>query len=242
MKKLLIGCGVVMLVCVLFCVGTGLWGFMSFRRTVKGYEQAVAKLDAVSRRHPYQRPTDNLLTPERMERFLGLREFVIAQVQNEPVVKKLLEADAKRTRPSIGTWEMISFIMKAPPRVMTGLAEELDRKNMSPEEYLDTGRLIFVTIGRGHRDGNLAMTKYYDELNQTVTDGNKQLTAGGPQTAQHTVNLDQILLDLDGLDDVPAENYTVLEAYRSRLMEFPQLFFIEFVILNQLKSQGIVVK
>ena len=237
MKKVLIGCGVVLLVCLLICTGITVFGVVTVQNTVQKYETAGKKIDALNKSYPFTPDATGTLTPEQLDRFFQVRTFLTSDLQNDPLIKKFIDAANKGTQPNVGPLELLSFAANYPPALMERAAAEMDRLKISPAEYAHTARMIYATIEQGKATGQLPMADLYAKIEAAVDQINNELMKN-PGNAQNTVNFVRTMQDLNVGGEIPAANFEALSQFTDRILEFPQLTFFEFLLLKKMNEGG----
>jgi hypothetical protein len=243
MKKLLIGCGVILVLCVLLCMGVFGFGYYKAITVQNDWQSSAKALTDTNVKRPYQNPSDQVLTRERLERYFAVRDFMAAEFNADPFVAKVMAASKTGKPADIGGFEVIGMVTTFPPKMMRTLAEELERQQSSVAEYIGTGQLIFLTIYRGHETGHPEMVAIHDELvkifeglNVTIDQANQNAQSGNKLSP---VDLDTTAAELDTLLQFPAGNYELLTPFKDKLVEFAQLTFFELLILNETADRGL---
>ncbi|MBI1292931.1 hypothetical protein GC173_17100 [bacterium] len=237
MKKVLIGCGIVFLLMVLVCSGVTIWGYLTVQSVGKNYQAAITRVDGVSKKLPYTPSPDGKLTEEQLERYFAMRDFITNDLKSAPLVAKIVEAQDKKTQPNIGMAEILSFAAKYPPELMNRTADEMEKRQMGPQEYYHTGRLIYATIEQGKATGTEVMTEIYDKMETAVDQINSELSKSG-QNQDARVDFIRTMSDLNVEGELPVSNFETLSGYKDRILEFPQYTFFEFLILKKMGEQG----
>jgi hypothetical protein len=237
MKKVLIGCGVVFLVLLLICTGVTVWGVLTAQKVGQRYSTAIAKVEALNAKYPHTPTKDGKFTEEQLERYFDVRDFVMNDLKTQPLIAKVLTAQANKTEPNIGMMEIMSFATSYPPDLMTKTVEEMERRQMGPGEYFETGRLIYATIEQGQSTGIETMTELYDKVKTAVETMNTELTKAG-NNQDTSVDFTRTMRDLSVDGDLPIANFEALSVHKDRILEFPQLTFFEFLVLKKMGQEG----
>lgn len=162
MKKLFIGCGIVVL---LLLAGAGLlvWSFWGeIRQMQVQTEQAFARLDELRARHPFDGEHLEHLDPERFARALDLRAALEADFR--AIEDRIRELDRKSEagEEGAGVLDVLRATMQEVSAVLPNLARRLDEAQMSWPELAWHSRVLWSVLHRidvGAAEAELAPLK-----------------------------------------------------------------------------------
>lgn len=154
MKKILIGCGVIVLLGVIgICVAV--YGVYKIGKGVmEGMTEIRQKYAAVDAKYPFKMPADGLMTAEQMDKWLGVRMELVAPA-NE--LKVIFTGNPNR----FGSVKKMFTLMK---QLATDHAAALDKHQMSSGEYSwITGQVVGV-LTSGDAKMNPKLKALIDEI------------------------------------------------------------------------------
>lgn len=234
MKKILIGCGVVSLLLVTLFVGLVIYGFLWAKNLGDKVVEARAQIVQLDTRYPYTPAPDGKLDPSRVTAYFEIREAMVNRILQEPIVERVFDAQASGQQPDIGFWDVLTLAKDVMPAIARDFQRELDDRQMSPREMADIIRNVYTTLLKGKQANDPLMTEIYDNLNMAID----QVNAMAQQTnnQQLLVSVEAALADSTTIpEDVLLENRAVVADHRDELLEYPQLAWLEFILVSNLK-------
>lgn len=243
MKKLLIGCGIVLLLVVIAVIGVGIWGYMVVSDFVGGWSNATAAVEQLDADFPFTAPADDSLDANRLEAYFAFRREFYDYLSADPTVSKML-SDDPQVQQSIGPGELISFGTAGIPTHIEKMAELLRAREMSPREAGWQMRTMVGTITRAAREGDQRMQTLLEDLNVTLDQFNSAIDeANNSEAQQARVDLEQIAAEAEDIPQAELqENVELIAERRDELTAEPKQLFIDFIIMGvsggMLQHQG----
>jgi hypothetical protein len=146
MKKLFIGCGIVVLL-LLGCVAFLVWSFGGeFRQLQEQAEASITRINAVAASHPFDPAAQASLDAERFQRALDVRAAVADDLIQ--LGEDTQELQRKKDAGEIGWWDMGHRIVQRATGVMPGFAARLEESQMSWPELAWYTRVMWSVLYR----------------------------------------------------------------------------------------------
>ena len=216
MKKLAIGCGIVLVLCL---VAFGVVGYVIYSKA-RQYTQAltqfseIAQLDKnVANKAPFTEPANGELTDDVMRRFVAVQESMTAKLgnrikeltakQDEFVRRQQAEhRDATPAEAFTVVTDMMGLILQA----KTAQVEALNASHFSLEEYDWARRQVYAAAG-------MSITQFdLEKLQDAMKQGG--VNADIPKEAR------------EAAENVPPRNKQLVQPYLARLKDWaPFAFF-----------------
>lgn len=234
MKKILIGCGIVSLLLVTILVGLIIYGALWVKNLGTRVAETRAQIVQLDSRYPYTPAADGRLDPSRVTAYFELREVMVNRILDEPLVKRLVDGQASGQRPDIGFRDLFTLAKDVMPGIARDFRRELDDRQMSPREMADIVRNVYTTLLKGKQANDPLMTEIYDSLNMAID----QVNAVAQQTnnQQLLVSVEAALADATTIpEDVLLANRSIIAEHRDQLLDYPQLAWLEFILVSNLK-------
>jgi len=210
MKKLAIGCGVVIVLCVIGFSVAGYFVYSKFKSMTASFQQFTELDKQVANRAPFTAPANGELTEDTMRRFVAVQESMTAKLgkrveeltakQNEFQRRQETEhRDATAAEAFTVITDMMGLILQA----KTAQVQALNESRFSSDEYEWVRGRVYAAAGISIAQISLA------NLPDAVKNGG---------AVSH---------DMPGADDeVPARNKALVQPYLPKLKDWaPFAFF-----------------
>ncbi len=215
MKKLAIGCGIVLVLCMIAFSVVAYVIYSKARQYTQALTQfaAVAELDKnISNKTPFSAPVNGELTEDLVHRFVAVQESVTGKLgkrveeltakQNE--FNRLQQAEHRDATPA-EAFTVVTDLMKLLLEVRTAQVDALNASHFSLEEYDWTRRQVYAAAGLSIAQLNL------DKLQEAMKN------AGTPNSDIPKEAISE---------DVPPRNKQLVQPYLPRLKDWaPFAFF-----------------
>lgn len=228
MKKLLIGCGVVVLLMIVLLTGFAIFAGIKVQRYAGEIEAGAKAIAAVETKYAFAPPASGAIDNARLLAALRVRENLWQAVLANPIVKKIADAEKAGVQPDLSASDVLGMAGEV-PRIMERAAQEFDAARMSPKEYAWIVNRAYVTIYEEASNGDAefvaveeAIVKNLDTLNNAMK-GNPQnqvryrsvlAMLADPKTPNHPDNAKVLRPNLKAFVDVP-------------------IYFLELMLLQQ---------
>jgi len=216
MKKLAIGCGVVLVVCVLGATVAGYFLYMKARSLVQPFQQIaeIAKLDKnVANEAPFRAPANGELTEDLVRRFVSVQESMTARLGKrvEELTAKQNEFQRRqqsehRDATAAEAWTVLTDMMGLVLQAKNAQVDALNQSRFSLKEYYWVRGKVYAAAGMSIAELN------FRDLPDAIKEG------GGAANMSHQ------LPEAD--DEVPPRNKELVKPYLEKLKEWaPFAFF-----------------
>lgn len=179
MKKFLIGCGIVLLLCIVGVCGiVGYIGYQGYKAG-KGIQEAVVQvsnqIEQSNQDYPFTKPDPISIDPQRFAAMMELRQAVTENIQQDPLLKKFLIASdpdtASEQQPDISAKDTLSFMTKMGGKIQENsdrFFEELNDREMSFEEYryLNMAALALLQLEASKAEGNRQIEEFTQDVRE----------------------------------------------------------------------------
>jgi hypothetical protein len=215
MKKLAIGCGIVLVLCMVALSVVGYIIYSKARQYTQTLTQfaKVAELNNdIANKHPFVAPSNGELTEETVRRFVAVQESMRAKLGTrvEELTKKQDEFNRRqneehRQATFSEAYTVVTDMMGLILQAKTAQVEALNAANFSLEEYDWTRRQVYAAAGISIAQFNL------DKLQEEMKNGGVS-TGDMPKEAIS--------------EDVPPRNKALVQPYLPKLKDWaPFAFF-----------------
>lgn len=217
MKKLLIGCGVVVLLMIVLVTGFAIFAGLKVQRYATEIEAGAKAIAAVDTKYAFAAPASGAIDSARLLEALRVRETLWKTVLANPTVQKITDAQKAGQQPELTASDVFGMAGEV-PRLMERAAQELDAARMSPKEYIWIVNRVYVTVYEQASQGDAefvaaeeAIVKNLDSLNNAMK-GNPQnqvryrsvlAMLDDPKTPNHPDNVKAVRPNLKAFVDVP---------------------------------------
>lgn len=225
-KKWLIGCGIFVLLVILSVVGV--IGFATYKLASFGnaLKSGVARVEQTNTSHPFKRPAGDVLDPERMKAYLAVRESIAATIMAHPVLKKIQANDPKNPP---GALELVSAVMDFMKNGIYEYAAQLDKNNMSLNEYRYYSMMTYLTVMDGADAGDPDLSPIAMKWDRETQAMNAEM-AKNPNMRGISIDPDSVKDSLNGVaEPLPAENRATVAAYKDTLEKNSFATFLEVI-------------
>lgn len=232
LKKLLIGCGVLLILAFILVAGGLVFVGIKMRNWGRSMETMATQIQETNQLYPFQELTTLELDEQRVRDYFAVRQAVIDRARGNRTVTGLINAAEKGERYEPGMREMFYMVTSFLPEMSKAFRQQLDERNMSMNEYEYITRAIYTTIVEGEREGRQDMTNLFVGVHRAVDQVNMQLA--GTQMSDHTVDVEKTAENLDREEiTVPEKNFDIVAQYEDQILEYPWLSFLEFLLINR---------
>ena len=232
MKKLLIGCAVVVLLLVTLLVGSAVYVYLKVNRVKKDLEETKLAMVELNKQHPFTVPKEEDVEAARLNDFFAIRGRLMEMLLADPVVTKLFG----EKKPRLGLMDAMHLGVNLPRALAKEFTGQLDAKKMSPDEYSYLVRFVYTTIHEGKMEGDPEMSRIYTEIDETLTQFNMQMSQAAKGHAP--VSWDNVVAEDAAVDEATAKRHRdlVLE-HKEEILKYPQLAFVEFVLARVIETR-----
>lgn len=160
MKKVLMGCGVLIL--ILFVI----FGFLVYQGVklgksfASGIEETKKQYNALNSRHPFTAPADGIVTEEQMARWIAVRDASLAPVQNLDAKLK-----AGKTRNPLKVLEGVMSVFQEIARAHVTI---LDGQKMSMNEYAWVTKTVLGVLNSGDGRASAKLKPIIEKLEEVA--------------------------------------------------------------------------
>lgn len=173
--KVVIGCGAAVLIIFIVIVGIAVFAGYQLQKDaggVKAQEEATRTFERLAIEHPFTPPEDGVVTEDQARQFLTVTDEVWTEV--EPLVDEMneLEERVEQEDEGLGIGSILSGVrsMGKLMRARIVLAEELERRGISLDDYVWTGNSLIQAYGalsepdaHGVPEPNLELARAHSE-------------------------------------------------------------------------------
>lgn len=240
MKKVLIGCGIVALICFVCTAGVVIYGGVKLAKLGQSFEEAGAAVTAVNKLHPFVEPEPGTeMEPARFEDYLAVRDALHARITEVEVFRELMALATQtnnQTPPNIGVADILGAIGEI-PQVVKDFAAILDTHEMSVAEYEWHTMSSFQAIAAGQELGDQELGVLWDELKVTMSSAQRQIDQ---QNNAELRGIDlQYEVEQAEAAIVPEQNIALVKEHLTAFSEGPTLLVFEMVMLQFFQQQGL---
>ncbi|MBI4879035.1 MAG: hypothetical protein HY812_05155 [Planctomycetes bacterium] len=235
MKGCLAVIGVIALLVVLALVaGVGFFACQG-SRAVKEMEAAFARLEETNARFPFSPPADGLLSEERLQRFLTVREQSLPPIQRFiEECERLEDRDARKegvlaaVRAVFGSLRgALQAFREVPLRLDASLREE----GQSLAEYLWITETVHATLIRAYEQGNADAQALVEDIDERL--GERK--AGFDEDAASYGSLRAALATRESSWN--PENLALVLSHAEALVREPYAILLDAVLVRKLGRQ-----
>lgn len=240
MKKLLIGCAVVVLLLVTLLVGSAVYVYVKVNRVKKDLEETKVAMAELNKQHPFTVPQKDDVEAERLNDFFAIRNRMMEMLLADQVVARLVANDKN---PQLGLMDMMHLAVNLPRTLAKEFTTQLEAKKMSPDEYSYYVRFVYTTIYKGKMDDDPEMSRMYTEIDEALTQFNLQMSQaaqGHPPVAWNNVVAEDASLD----EEAAKLQYDLVLDHKDEILKYPQLAFLELFLARAIEAKqqpGVVV-
>ena len=240
MKKVLIGCAVVVVLLVTLLVGSAVFVYLKVNRVKKDLEETKVAMAELNKQHPFTVPQKDDVGAERLNDFFAIRNRMMELLLADQVVAKLVANDKN---PQLGLTDMMHLGVNATRTLATVFTTQIEVKKMSPDEYTYYVRFVYTTIYKGKLDGDPELTRMYTEIDETLTQFNLQMSQAAKGHAP--VGWENVVAEDSSLDEEAAKRHQDLVIdHKDEILQYPQLAFLELFLAKAIEANqqpGVVV-
>ncbi|MEN6624841.1 MAG: hypothetical protein ABFD69_01290 [Candidatus Sumerlaeia bacterium] len=219
MKKVLMGCGVLILIVFVifgFLVYQGVKLGKSF---ASGIEETKQQYDALNSRHPFTAPADGIVTQEQMARWIVVRDASLAPVQNLDAKLK-----AEKTKNPLKVLEGVMGVFQEIARTHVTI---LDGQKMSMNEYAWVTKTVLGVLNSGDGRASAKLKPVIEKLEQEVNRSKEKNT--NMMVLQHGAPLTSAQIE---------RMLPLVEAHAEALVKTAAVFSIDaFIVGGELESK-----
>ena len=232
MKKVLIGCGIITLLLVVLVIGGFVYTGIKIKQVTDGYKVAAADIEKLDTTYPFATPADGALSQERLDSYFQVRDAMLAKVQANPTVQKIIDSKNGKTA-NIGFGEMLKLGTSFGRELMEGFAAELEKHKMSPAEFSFNTEAIYASINEGKKKADPILTEIYDKFDVAVDNISTAFKNQQGNQQQLNVSFGSTLSTLETqAADVLARNIELVKQHKDQLLDFPEVAYVELINLH----------
>ncbi len=230
MKKVLIGCGIMVLLMVIAVVGIGIFGVRKIGQFGKSMEQAQISLMTLDQDFAFDIPTGgDGLDADRFQEYLAARRALIERTSQVRLVAKLIALEEGQ-QPDVGAGDILNMVGEI-PKLMQAYADTLRAAEMSTEEYAWYAIETLKAIRGAADQGDPEYAKAWAEVERTAAEIE---TAFAQQQANPEIQKLQGAIEADleraTEGDVPEGDIALVMQAKEQLAKNPEMLLVEVMI------------
>ncbi|MBI5153800.1 hypothetical protein HZA57_01060, partial [Candidatus Poribacteria bacterium] len=235
MKKFLIGCGVLVLLCVIVLVGCIAFATIKIKNYGKAIESSAAEIEKVRKEFPFTKPESGEMDPVRFAAYIDVRKNAVGHVLEDPTIAEFVAAAQENRAANVTGMQILKQIGKVPEYIRF-FADTLRKNQMSPEEYGHYARQTLTALRQIANEGDDELAKYWKGLEQTVDEVNIELRKQ-PAFQKQNIDLED---ELDAMleVEVPPGNLELVREHRALFVNTPLVTVGELVFFTLIEHQA----
>jgi len=232
MKKVLIGCLIILVLIVGLTIGVGWYLFVKARDFVGSYEGSFAQIQQVDEDFPWSPPAAEApLNPQRFDQYLQVRSTIHDRLMRVRLFSELARAAEQETQANITSFQVMSVITEI-PGILRDTVDAYRQQEMSFREFRYYSLESLRAIRAGAEAGDPEMQQLWEKLRGMATFMDRQLN-----TEDRTTTFD-VSRPFDTMDTAGVQPQDIA-LVRENLSEFensPQWYIVEIIFLNLLQG------
>lgn len=231
MKKVLIGCGVITLLCIVLVVGCFGVVIHKTNQFTKNIEAAAQEVQQLNVDFAFAEPGDKVMREDRFRDYLAVRKSLVERVRAVGVVRKIMDAVENDTQPDIGLGDALGAIGEI-DSLIRDMVSIFREARMSPDEYGYHARMTLYAIVEAGEQGDSELAELWAKIQQGVREVNREI-ANNPnaEIKQYSVDANQIFEAAES-GTIPERNVELVKRYRDEFIDNEQVTLIEMVIVT----------
>lgn len=242
MKKWLIGCGIALFIAIVLCGAGLIFAFYKTAQVMAGFQESAEQVQVLSAKHPFSPPDDGVADPERLKTYFEIRESIAKKVYgNNAFIAITQELQGGKANVNVSMSEIFGLIFTFSREVIEDFARQLDKHQMSPEEYIFLAESSYAVIAEGQAKGLAEFTSVYDTLKASTDRLSTEMQKNNHP--QLVVDFDAMMQDFADPELYPISTETVetVRSFKDQINKYPHLGFIEFLLIqHQYQFRGAV--
>ena len=198
MKKLLIGCGLILILGMAACTSVFIYSCLKINKWATEFEEAGRQIQALSQDFPFTAPDANedgsypAMEEADFQRYLTVRQGLAEEVRTFPVFGQILDQVGKENtqtvQPSLG--EVISIATKLPAKIKA-ITEVFRAEQMSPEEFSYLSARTIAATKTAADEGDEVYAQKWNELPEVGKQFEEAMAQFEQQMAQAQSQIEQ---------------------------------------------------
>lgn len=241
MKKVLIGCGIVVLLFIAIAVGVATYAGVKLAKLGNSMEAAGASVVQLNKDFAFQIPDAGAtMDSARFQAYLDLRDRLVARARQIPLVAKIASIQPGVPPPDIAMGDIFGTIGEI-PKLVQFYADELRAAGMSTDEYawmsMETLKAIHTAAENGDAEYALVWQKIEEAADAAETAINNSNNRDPNVQAAMQVFRSELKSAMEST--APEGNVQLVVGAKERLTKDPMVLIIELmvtVMLNQTMS------
>ncbi len=230
MKKVLIGCGIMLLLMVVAVVGIGIFGVRKISQYGDSLAQAQESLTALEQDFAFDIPAEDVsMDPDRFHSYLATRQALVDRTRQVRLVDLLTTAEEGQQPPAISVGDVFNLVGEI-PKLMQSYADTLRAAEMSPEEYAWYAMETLKAVRGAAERGDPEYAAAWDEmmgLAREMEQAFAQQQSPEVRELQASVN---DMLDSAQESEVPEQDVQLVIDNKEQLAEQPALLLVEVLV------------
>ncbi|MEQ8818672.1 MAG: hypothetical protein RLY93_00360 [Sumerlaeia bacterium] len=233
MKKVLIGCGIFVLLAAILFVGAIAFVGIKINSWTKGIEAAGQEIQTLNTDYPFVEPSEaQSLDPDRFQDYLEIRQTLFDQFMNVKFIREIALAAETGQQPNIGPGDVFTVI-GAVPGMMRDFAETMREAEMSPDEYAYIMRNTVEAVDDAADSGDPELGALWDEVSASMEKLIVEMQANN-QGQQFDLSTYRQLRDGGAI--VPAADVQLVRRHSAQLSENPAMLVIELFLIDAMQN------
>lgn len=237
MKKLLIGCGIFVMVAIVAVCGCTMFVGYKVRSFGDSIALAAQDMTTLERDFPFTAPAAGAdADPDRFEAYIEARRAILDRTMEISLVAKIMEAKDGQP-PKVGPADIFG-VLGSIPGLLGDSAKTLRAQRMAPSEFAWHAGMVLRAIRDGSEQGDPQMAEVWkglvgrmDEIQAVIDQHNKTQ----PPNNQIAVDLKKSVSDMAG-KPVSEANVRLVREHLDKLAQNPERFLLE-IVLSEVLSQ-----
>lgn len=234
MKKLLIGCGVIVLLLGVVCCGGVFWLSYSASRFLSGITEAYESIAELDERYPFEEPEGRPLDPVRLDQYLDARTQVVERLSERNAIARAILLDEEISFEEMGPVAVLRSFASLFADLGTTVEQALDSRSMSLKEVQYLVETSYLTMVLGSDMGDERFEQMLGQLSESAQNTSDTIEE---QSQEEQFDTDEVIRQLRDLrQSVPPANFEIVAERREQFLEYPGVAYLEFLVLAA--SQG----
>lgn len=238
MKKVLIGCGIVVLLFVALLAAVGTYFGVKAAKYGKSMEAAGQSVVQLNKDFAFAAPDAGVsMDPARFNAYLDARARLVAKAREIPLIVKITSSKPGGPPPDIGPGDLLGLVRDI-PKLIQSYADELRAAGMSTDEYAWISTETVKAIRTAGEQGDAEYVAVWQKLEKAADEAEKAIANSNNRDPNVQAAMKVFKAEMQSISETtaPEDNVRLVVGAKEKLTEDSTLLIVELMIaifLNQ---------